>query len=58
MVLNFRPSIGKDSFIKIWLNDELAMAYADPTRENGSEGPYVKHGNYFWAYERWNKIRH
>ena len=52
MVLHFRPSVDDDGFIRMWLDDERVLDYSGPTRLTGGEGPYFKHGLYFWGYGR------
>ncbi len=50
---NFLPSTTGSGFIKIWLKDDVEASpridYSGPTKPSGSNGPYFKHGGYFWG---------
>ncbi len=54
MVVHFKPSTEGDGFIKMWLNDELVVNKSGMTKQSGSQGPYFKHGIYFWGYEKFD----
>ncbi len=58
MTVNFKPSTGDDGFIKMWLNDKLVLDMKGRTKPSGSNGPYFKHGTYFWGYERHDSNKH
>ncbi|MEM9627959.1 MAG: heparin lyase I family protein [Pseudomonadota bacterium] len=58
MVVNFKPSTKTDGFIRMWLDDELVVDRTGITKESGSEGPYLKHGLYFWGYDKFDDQKH
>ncbi len=57
MVVHFKPSTGDDGFIRMWLDDRLVISRRGETKPSGSEGPYFKHGLYFWGYEKFDPQR-
>lgn len=58
MILNFKPSTEGDGFIRMWLNDKLVINQRGKTKPSGSEGPYFKHGLYFWGYDKFEPGKH
>ena len=58
MVVNFKPSTKEDGFIRMWLDDQLVVERQGMTKESGSQGPYLKHGLYFWGYDKFDDDKH
>ena len=58
IVINFKPTTRSDGYLKIWLDDILVVDKTGQTKTSGSQGPYFKHGAYFWGYEKFDPIKH
>lgn len=52
MVVHFLPTAGGDGFIRMWLDGDLVLDYYGQTSLSAVQGPYFKHGLYFWGYDR------
>lgn len=57
LVINFKPSTGRDGFFKLWLDDVPVVDITGPNKPRGTLGPYLKHGTYFWGYEKFDRDR-
>ena len=58
MKLNFKPTREDDGYIRLMLDGEQVGEFEGWTKKDGDLGPYLKHGLYFWGYERWDNILH
>ena len=57
IVINFKPTTANDGFLRVWLDDTLVVDEEGRTKTSGSQGPYFKHGAYYWGYETWDPVR-